>query len=344
MEGRWLIKHLLRASAAAVVFGFPGCGKSFLALDWCLAIAAGDDWFGRRVKQGTVVYIAAEGQGGIRARIDAWKREKGRETEDLPFAAIPQSIDLFDPASGDLAALRNALESLQEQWGRIDLVVIDTLNATIGAGDENGPDMGAYVGNIRRLCEPFDCGWMIVTHVPLNGDAKRPRGHGSLWGAVDTAIHVSGDRDAPARRIHVIKQKDDDPGSDILFKLKQVEIGIDEDGDLVTSCVVEPSELEPDQVRGRRKLSPKERIVFAALERAVTATGTFPPAAIPDNVLNRVKIGKVVSMSEWRSEALSSLAAPDTKPDTARRTFVRCRDSLQASEIIGVWEEWAWLA
>jgi hypothetical protein len=43
VEGRWLVKRMLRASAATVVFGLPGCGKSFLVLDWCLSIAAGLD-------------------------------------------------------------------------------------------------------------------------------------------------------------------------------------------------------------------------------------------------------------------------------------------------------------
>lgn len=344
IDGRWLVKRLLRASAATVVFGLPGCGKSFLVLDWCLSIAAGVDWFGRTVDRGAVVYIAAEGQGGVRSRVEAWRRERGSDAEDVMFAAIPRSLDLLDPAAGELAALRADLETLRAKWGRLDLIAVDTLNATIGAGDENGPDMGAYVGNVRRLCEPFGCAWLVVTHVPVNGDAKRPRGHGSLWGAVDTAIHVSGDRDAPARRIHVIKQKDDDPGADILFKLKSITIGADAEGEDVTSCVVEESELEPTAVRGRRKMSAKEQIVFAALERAVVGNGRFPPAEIPDNVLNRAKIGKAVAMSEWRSEALSALAGPDTKPDTARKAFDRARQQLQAAEIAGVWEDWAWIA
>lgn len=345
VDGRWLVKGLLRASAATVVFGLPGCGKSFLVLDWCLSISAEREWFGRRVSKGAVVYIAAEGQGGVRARVEAWRREHGFEDEALPFAILPRSVDLFDPAAGDLAALHADLETLRTLWGCLDLIAVDTLNATIGAGDENGPDMGAYVGNVRRICAPFDCAWLVVTHVPVTtGDVKRPRGHGSLWGTVDTGIQVSGDRDAPARRIHVTKQKDDDPGSDILFKLRPVTIGTDDQGDDVTSCIVEQSELEPSEVRGRRKLSAKEQIVFAALERAIVANGRFPPNDIPDNVLNRARIGKAVAMSEWRSEAIAALAEPDTKPDTARKAFDRARQQLQAAEIAGVWEDWAWLA
>lgn len=343
LTGRALIKGLLMAGAAIVVFGFPGCGKSFLVLDWLLHIAASLPWFGRRVEKGAVLYIAAEGQGGVRKRVDAWRREHGLEGHDIPFAMIPTSVDLFDPAAGDIEKLRTVLAFYKQLWGRLDMVGIDTLSATMGAGDENGPDMGVYVGNVKRLCEPVAAGWLIVTHVPLNGDAKRPRGHGSLWGTSDTAFHISGDRDAPARRVHCIKQKDDDPGPDIMFTLKQVEVGTDEHGDAVTSCIVEPSDLEPTAVRGGRRLSAKERITLAALERTLVASDTIPPVEIPDSVCNRVSVGKVASMSEWRDQAMPTLSTPDTKPDTARRAFDRCKENLQAYKIIGVWEDWAWL-
>jgi hypothetical protein len=141
-----------------------------------------------------------------------------------------------------------------------------------------------------------------------------------------------------------VKQKDEDPGPDIMFGLRQVIVGVDQHGDDVTSCVVEQSELEPTAVRGGKKLNPKERIVLAALDRALIASDRIPPSEIPDNQCNRARVGKVTSVSEWQAEALSALHSPDNKPDTARRTFVRCRESLQAAEIIGVWEEWAWLA
>lgn len=340
LSGRYLIKGLLRASSSMTLFGLPGTAKSFLAVSMGLHIAASRDWFGRKVTGGGVAYIGAEGQAGLRARVEAAKLAHG--FNDLPFALIPTAVDLLDPAA-DMEKLRKVLDYLEQLWGGFALLIIDTLAATFGGGDENGSDMAAYVANVERLCAPYGCARIIVAHAPLNTDAKRPRGHGSLWGSMDTVLHVTGDRDAPARRVHVLKQKDDDPGPDILFNLVQVEIGTDEDGDPVTSCVIEESDVEPTTVRAGRRLSPKERIVFQALERAVVAKGMFPPAIIPENVCNRARTGKVASLSEWRSEALSALSTSDTKPDTARRNFDRARDSLQASEIIAVWEDWAWL-
>jgi hypothetical protein len=339
LTGRSLIKGLLMAGSAMVIFGLPGSAKSFLAVDMGTHVAAERDWFGRRVTGGGVVYIAAEGQAGLRARLEAWRLEHG--AQDIPFALIPAGVDLLDPAA-DMAKVRTVLDHLAAAWNGIVLVIIDTLAATFGGGDENGSDMAAYVANVERLCAPYGCARIIVAHAPLNSDAKRPRGHGSLWGAADTVLHVTGDRDAPARRIHVLKQKDDDPGPDILFRLKQVEIGTDEDGDPVTSCVIEESDLDAAAAPGR-KLAGNEKIVVAALERALVGRGVSPPAIIPDSVLNRARTNKVVNVSEWLSEAVSALRRPDTDPDTPRRTFDRARTKLQASETVGIWEDWAWL-
>jgi hypothetical protein len=338
---RYLLKGLLMASTTIVVFGLPGCGKSFLCLDWGLRIAAVREWFGQRVAGGGVVYIGAEGQAGLRLRVEAWKREVGEDRE-IPFALIPTAVDLLDPEA-DIAKLEIVLRFLSNLWGGIALITVDTLAASFGAGDENGPDMAAYVGNIARLCLPYDCARMIVTHAPLAVDAKRPRGHSSLWGAADTVLHISGDRGAPARRIHVLKQKDMDPGPDILFTLKSVEIGTDEDGEPVTSCVVQESDMDPSEVRGGRKLSPKEKIAVSQLGRMLEEEGRLPPGDIPDKVLNRARTGKVVEMSAWRSAAISALCTPDIQPDSARTTFNRVKEKLQASDIIGIWEDWAWL-
>jgi hypothetical protein len=42
--------------------------KSFLALAWALSISEGRDWLGRKVKQGPVVYVCAEGGRGFGRR------------------------------------------------------------------------------------------------------------------------------------------------------------------------------------------------------------------------------------------------------------------------------------
>ena len=44
LVGHWLIKKFLPQEGMAVMFGRPGCGKSFVALDLMLHIAEGTPW------------------------------------------------------------------------------------------------------------------------------------------------------------------------------------------------------------------------------------------------------------------------------------------------------------
>jgi len=67
----FLIDGLLEADMLAQIFGDPGSCKSFLAIDWACCIATGTDFHGHKVRQGLVVYIAGEGQGGIARRLKA---------------------------------------------------------------------------------------------------------------------------------------------------------------------------------------------------------------------------------------------------------------------------------
>jgi hypothetical protein len=333
---RALIKGLLLASTKVVIFGQEGCGKTFLVLDQLLHIAAGLPWFGRKVRQGPVVYIAAEGAAGVRLRVEAWKRKNG--IDDLSFAIIPVAVDLLDPRV-DLVKLFRVLDYLAELWGTPPVAIaIDTLSQTMGGGDENTSDMAAYIANCTRLTEPHRCATVIVHHQPLDAQTKRPRGHSSLAGAVDTMIHVEGREGT--RRVTITKQKDLVRGDDIFFRLVPVELGVDEDGEAVTSCVVEEADAVDEPTTGP-KLSPTRRIVLDALDRVTIREGFPPPISMPSGLIGHLT-GKIVKLSAWHSEALSSLVTPDKNADSAARQFRRARDELQASKIIGVYDDFVW--
>ncbi|MFK5284070.1 AAA family ATPase, partial [Lacticaseibacillus paracasei] len=77
-----------------MLYGESGSGKSFMALQLAGAIARGVEWRGRRVKQGRVVYIAAEGAGGFRNRCVAYAQAEGIALADLPLGIVADAPNL----------------------------------------------------------------------------------------------------------------------------------------------------------------------------------------------------------------------------------------------------------
>src|SRR5262249_46295895 len=72
-DPEWLVDGLVGQNALVVLFGPPGVGKSFLALDLALSIATGRPWLGRKTTQGGVVYVYAEGTSELKHRAAAWR-------------------------------------------------------------------------------------------------------------------------------------------------------------------------------------------------------------------------------------------------------------------------------
>jgi hypothetical protein len=120
--------------------------------------------------------------------------------------------------------------------GPVGVIFLDTLNRSIGGSENKDEDMGAYVTSAAALAAQFQCAIIIIHHSGTN--ENRPRGHTSLTGAVEAQIGVK--RDAAGRIIAAVEYMKDGPEEgQVVSKLKVVEVGIDEDGEPITSCVVE---------------------------------------------------------------------------------------------------------
>ena len=72
LELNWVIESWLEAGTLAVLVGPEGSFKSFLAIDWGMAIATGRAWHGCKVQVGRVLYIAGEGRIGVIRRMRGW--------------------------------------------------------------------------------------------------------------------------------------------------------------------------------------------------------------------------------------------------------------------------------
>lgn len=345
LSGLWLIKRLLPAEGLALIYGHPGSGKSFLALDLGLHVALGRDWSGRSVKQGLVIYVAAEGVAGLRNRVTAFRQHHMLD-KHIPFAVIPTPIDMQAP-DADTRLLVETIRAAVAECG-VDpaLIVIDTISKTFGGGKENSDDMASYVANCQRVASEFSCLVMPIHHRPKDAESTEPRGHSSLKGGVDTVILVEAGK---TKRAEVTKQKDGEIGERFLFNLRVIELGEDEDGDQVTSCVVEPTDtdmtpqLDPFAL-AVAKLSAGARLVYDQLGEVLETEGAAVPIEIPDTEINRLRTSKAVSLDAWRDKSISAAGTgAGHSRDTGKRTFNRALEKLRKAGVVRVWNEWAWI-
>lgn len=181
----WLIEGIITVNGLSMVWGRSGSLKSFAALDQGLCVATGLDWHGKPVKQGRVVYMAAEGARGLGSRALGWIKTRGRDLPEPDFQIIPHALTF--PKDEDISAL---LQALDYQARPIAMIVVDTLSRTFGSGNPNQPaDMNAFVDACEKIRQTTGAHLMVVHHGGKDTD-KNELGNEGLRNAADTVIHV----------------------------------------------------------------------------------------------------------------------------------------------------------
>lgn len=231
----YLVKGVLSDGAMSVIYGPSNSGKTFFAMDLAFHVAIGAAWRGRKVKQAGVLYLAAEGGRGVLNRVAALKLQHG--VTAVPLAVKRAGMDLLHDQA-DLKQIVALAEEVKTRATGLPLViVIDTLSRIMAGGDENSAaDMTALIRNIDAVREVTGAHIILVHHTGKD-TAKGARGHSSLRAATDTEIEVSNENGA--RAATVTKQRDYQGGEIFAFNLKSVPLGIDQDGDEVSSCIIE---------------------------------------------------------------------------------------------------------
>jgi AAA domain len=298
---RWLVRGVLPAVGLAALFGPSGSGKSFLVLDLATAIAEGRPWYGCRVHATRVLYICLEGEAGLSVRARAWEQRYGRKVPDGVRMLI-QPFNLTDLSSvHELAAL----------IPQGTVVFIDTLNRAAPTADENSSkDMGAIL-EAAKLLESLILGLVVLVHHTGKDSAKGLRGHSSFFARCDAVIEVS--RGEDYREWKVSKSKDGADGVSNSFDLEVIELGVDEFGDAITSCVT----VQNDSPEPRDK---------PLTERQSDGLTTFQSAAELVGVLTSAGEFDGLHVEKWRDAFYSQCIAVST--NAKRVAFQRARDDL----------------
>lgn len=244
----WIIKGVLPKADLGVMYGASGSGKSFVALDLAMAIARGAEWRGRRVKQMRVMYLAAEGGGGVAMRLRAYADHHMLPLDRAPLGVMESVPNLMDIE--DVAEIVDAVRSA----GGVDLIIVDTFaQVTAGANENSGEDMGKAIRHARRLRE-MTRAMVLLIHHSGKDVARGARGWSGIRAAADVELEVVRSEETDVRLLRTTKQKDGRDDLAFGFTLEEVQIGLDRDGDPITSLVVQEAEapsLEEMRPSGR---------------------------------------------------------------------------------------------
>lgn len=161
---RWVIQNYI-AEGLTVLAGKPKLGKSWLVLDWALAVAAGRSTFGDvRAEQGPVLYCALEDTPArMKRRIEAFY---GHFTRD-PW---PEALTIW--TTGEMHRLNDGgLDQLRE-WIAANpgarVIFIDTLaRVRGGAAGKEGSYEADYreMSDLKALADETGVSIVVVTHL-----------------------------------------------------------------------------------------------------------------------------------------------------------------------------------
>jgi hypothetical protein len=328
----YLVKGILPRVGLAVVWGPPKCGKSFWVFDLVMHVALARKYRGRKVQSGPVVYLALEGGSGFANRIEAWRQRNLIEDADpaVPFYLLDVPLDLTKDVKELIAAIRNQL------GGNPVVIVIDTLNRAL-VGDENKPeDMAKFIKACDLLRAAFDCLILVIHHCGIV--ANRPRGHTSLSGADDAQIAVERDKDGIiiARVEHM---KDSEAGAVFASKLEPIELGSDDDGDPISSCVI----AEAEAGTAGFKLSKTQGFALDALKKTIADKDDGIDVKADSELAKKgIPVGRRICHSEsWRRRFYDTY--PADKLDTKKKALLRATLELADAGLIELVSEYVWV-
>lgn len=326
----YVIKGLIPRVGLCVFWGPPKCGKSFLVFDLLMHVALGWKYRDRRVRQGAVVYCALEGCSAFKNRVEAFRlKHLPDNASEVPFHLMASPMSLVVDHAALIISIRATLGDINPA-----AIAIDTLNRSLAGSESDDRDMAAYVKAADAIRDAFKCAVVIIHHCGHEG--TRPRGHSSLMGAIDAQIAVK--RDTADNIIATVElMKDGLQGDEFSSRLEVIEIGTDDDGDKITSCVIVPVEGLAPQKEKPKKLPAAAAKALKALHEIIDDAGTIPPHEpyIPPAT-------KTVTIEQWRAHAYKRGLCSSGEPDTKKHAFRRAFDCLAENHRIAVSEPYVW--
>ncbi|MQY13773.1 hypothetical protein SRB5_39260 [Streptomyces sp. RB5] len=238
-----LVGDLLAVNTLARLVGPSGTFKSFVLLDMCGHVGTGMRWHGHYVRQGTVVYLVAEGEQGIRKRVRAWEQHHGLRMTNVLFLTRP--VQAMSPEWDVLIEVMKEIKPV--------LIGVDTqARVSVGIEENSAKEMGLVVDRLDALRTSTGACVAVIHHTGHAGD--HGRGSSSVKGALQSEIKITKKGEPLSNTVLTVKsgkQKDEAEDGDLQFMLKSIAIHGEAkpDGRPVTSLVLESLDLIPPTER-----------------------------------------------------------------------------------------------
>jgi hypothetical protein len=278
----WWVEGWFQKSTVGILAGQGGIGKSFLMLHFARCIAAGIDAFGRSVRKGNVLYVAAEGAGAFGARVRAWDAWHGSPPLGSRMHYLEAGVNLSSPES--VEALKAVMVSQE-----IDFLILDTFSQLAAIDSENDAAQIAKVLKTAKDIRDVRPGSTVVLVHHVNKAGGQVRGSSAFRDNVDTLITAKGDEDG----FHLStlssdygKQKDGEGEKVGMFKLH--------------------SHLHSKVVVLDETVKPEDKVWTAVRDELLTATGPVKLSDLED-VSGVSHAAFSPRIKKWRADKLVRL-------------------------------------
>lgn len=319
----YLIENLIPEGGLSVVYGPPASFKSFVAIDMCLSISSSIDWQGYETGVGKTLFIAAEGVGGLKKRIQAWMAKHKDITKTPDFHVLATTVDFLDEEQ--LEKLINTIETIGKDF---KLIVIDTIARTLsnsGSDENSASDMGMFLSACDTVRERTKSAILAIHHSGKN-EASGLRGSSALLGGVDTSINCS---HSGTVNLSVQKQKDTEQLEMICLEIEKRQLFAE------TSVTLQKAIYEREEYSSEITLGANQKLVYDIINNSLEESGETKW------INSDVGEQKFLTLNHISFKCFAQF--PDKEERRKKQKLDRSLLGLQNKGVIGMWDEKVWI-
>lgn len=310
---KWWIEDFMIERSIAMLSSQPKEGKSCFATHLMYSVATGENFFGREVPQGTVLYLAGERANQTEDRIYELFEQTGE---------VPVNFVIFVPTMSDLGPIKFNRNNTTDDVDRLiqevrqanmnpDLIIVDTLSQFFEGKQNDEQAMHAFFVGVRKLTDAFHAQSLVLHHdtklyVDRSGQVSgggAPRGSGDAFASIDTLI-----------RARTIKQLPDPDDAKRDIRIVEFQLEADNFGGYFEEIVAVRKVLEDptrylEAEKNRRDIQ-KELLVNVLRDRGV------------------------MTDSQWKAAVQEELAKDESLGKLGNKKFEQMRDALVSEKVV----------